>query len=47
MLSNRSWGKREEGETFGVMAFVLPSNYYECWSPVFLEMAEHLPANGK
>jgi len=29
------------------MMFVFPSNHYMRWSPAFLEMAEHLPANGK
>ena len=39
--------RRKGGDTFGVMAFVLPSNCQAWWSPAFLEMAEHLPADGK
>ena len=29
------------------MAFVFPSHCYAWWSPAVLEMAEHLPTNGK
>jgi len=29
MLSNKSWGKKEEGGMLGVMVFVFPSNHYE------------------
>ena len=47
MLSNKSWGKKEEGGMLGVMVFVFPSNHYEWGSPAVLEMAEHLPADGK
>ena len=32
---------------FEVMAFVCPSNRYARWSPAFLEVAEHLPTDGK
>jgi len=32
---------------FRVTAFVFPSNHDKQWSPAFLEMAEHLPADGK
>jgi len=28
MLSNKSWGKKEEGGDFGVMTFVFPGNHY-------------------
>jgi len=42
MLSNKSWGKEE---MFRVMAFVF-STVNVWWSPTFLEMAEHLPADG-
>jgi len=27
VLSNKSWGKKEEGVTFGVTAFVFPSHH--------------------
>jgi len=30
-----------------MMVFVFPSNPHAWWSPAFLEMAEHLPADGK
>ena len=40
-------GKKEEGEMFGAMASVFPSNCDTWWSPAFLEMAEQLPAGGK
>lgn len=40
-------GKKEEGETFEVMAFVFPRQQYVWWGPAPLEMAEHLPAHGK
>ena len=39
-------GRRKWG-TFGVTAFVFPSNHYKWWSRAFLKMAEHLPADGK
>ena len=44
ILSNKIWGKER---TFRVLVFVFPSKHYAWWSPAFLEMAEHLPANGK
>ena len=40
-------GDGGRGETFGVMAFVFPSNCYMWWSPALLGMAEHPPASGK
>jgi len=40
-------GKKEEGAKFRVTVFVFPSNCYKQRSPAFLEMAEHLPVNGK
>jgi len=40
-------GKKEAGGHFGMMAFVFPSNRYPWWSPAFLEVAEHWPADGK
>jgi len=40
-------GGRRKGGMFRVMAFVCPSNCYAWWSPAFLEMAAHLPADGK
>ena len=42
----KAGGRRRKGGTFGVMAFVFPIHRYTWWSPAFLEMAEHLPANG-
>ncbi|XP_064028964.1 uncharacterized protein LOC135190985 isoform X2 [Pogoniulus pusillus] len=47
MLSIQSWRKKKEGGMFGVTAFVLPSNCSLWWSPAFLDMAEHLPADVK
>jgi len=47
LLSNKSLGKVEEAEMFGVMMFVFSSVRYVWWSPAFLEMAEQLPADGK
>jgi len=45
MLSDNRGGRRRKGETYGVMAFVFPSNHYTWWSPAFLQMAGHLPAD--
>jgi len=42
MLSNKSWGKKEEEALLGVMAFIFPSKCYTCWTPTFLKTAEHL-----
>ena len=42
MLSNKSWAKKKEA-----MVFVFLSHHYTWWSPAFLEMAEHLPADAK
>ena len=40
--------EKEKGGMFRVMVFVFPSpNRHMWWSPAFLEMAEHLPADGK
>lgn len=48
MLINKVWVKKEGGRgVFRIMVFVLPSNSYRWWSPAFLEMAEHLPVDGK
>jgi len=48
MLSVESGGKKKEGGMFeGVAAFVFPSNHCVWWSPAFLEMAGHMPADGK
>ena len=46
-LSTKSWGKKEEEGTFGLIMFVFPSNHYAWWSPACLEMAKRLPADGK
>ena len=43
----KAGGRRRTGRLFGLMEFVFSSNYYAWWSPAFLEMAEHLPADGK
>lgn len=40
--SNRSWGRKEEGRSLGVMAFFFPSYHYAWWGSAFLEMAGHL-----
>jgi len=39
--------EERRGGTFGVTAFVVPSNSYARRSPAFLEVAEHLPTDGK
>ena len=43
----KAGGRRGKAGTIGAMAFVFPSHRYAWWSPAFLEVAEHLPANGK
>ena len=40
-------GRRRKWGMFGVMVFVFTGNHYTWWSPAFLEVAEHLPADGK
>jgi len=40
-------GKEGERGTFRVTAFDFPGNHYMWWSPAFLDMAGHLPADGK
>jgi len=47
LLNSRTWGMNEEEGTFGVMTSVFPSDRKVWWRPVFLEMAEHLSADGK
>ena len=32
---------------FGLMKFIFPDNQHAWWSPAFLEMGEHLPADEK
>lgn len=44
-LAIKNTGKK--GGWFRVTVFVFPRNHYMWWSPAFLEMAKHLPANGK
>ena len=38
-------GGGRKGKTFGVMAFVFPSNSYAWWSPVFLETQKEYYGN--
>lgn len=52
MLSGKSWGKKKQGESVGCILWGedIQSDgvYHHCymwWSPVFLEMAEHLPGH--
>jgi len=45
VLKARGEGKKEE-YVFIVKAFVIPSKGCVRWSLVFLQMDEHLPANG-
>jgi len=47
MFSICRGGQGGQIRMFRVMAFVFPSNCYIWWSPVFLEKAEHLPADRK
>lgn len=48
MLSILTWRrKKESGGCLGWWHFVPSSNGYIRWSSTFLEMAEHLPDNGK
>lgn len=46
MHSNRSWGKREEGEDVWGDGACPPVTRYMCWSPAVLVMAEHLLTRG-
>jgi len=47
ILSNKSGGRKEEGGTFVVTAFVFWSNCYVYWGPASWEVTGHLPAGGK
>lgn len=38
---------KKEGVTFGVISGCVPNKPLRMVSPVFLEVAEHLPAHGK
>lgn len=46
VLTVWSSGKRKEGGTFWVKAFVFPSDCHSWWSPAVLRVAKHLPAYG-
>lgn len=40
--SVKSWGKKKERRTFGLRAFVFPTNCYEWWILFFLEIEKDL-----
>lgn len=39
--------KKEEGETFTVLALIFPMKYCLWWSPAFVVMAKYLPTSQK
>jgi len=47
LSAHKAGGRRRKVKTFGATVFVFPSNHYVRWGHAFLEMAEHLPDNGK